>query len=218
MLVSAGVTVPCFYTIMLSYLDPTLFPDQYKIYELTPDQFVYPIYKNASSTIAKIALAEVPYYKHNQIKTIQLYLRDPFDRYVSGVQTYLNHNPEFDRETALKFIERFLFLNSHFSLQFHWILNLARHSDAWMQFKHIDELKDTTDQVWNTLSRDQSLIDRFQHNHKLNYYLMLDKVLYEDFIGETVSFRQVCTHVQHKYPALYKEVIQRSKNLCNALG
>ena len=93
---------------MLSFLDPVLFPDNYQIYELTPNQFVYPIYKNASSTIAKVSLRDVPYYQHADIKTVEVYLREPFDRYVSGVQTYLSHRPELDRETALKFIEKFL--------------------------------------------------------------------------------------------------------------
>ena len=203
---------------MLAYLDPILFPDQYKIYELTPGQFVYPIHKNASSTMAKIALRDVPYYQHADIKVIEVYLRDPFERYVSGVQTYLNHRPELDRETALKFIEEFLFLNSHFSLQFHWIVNLARHCDAWMCFKHINELRDTTSQVWNALSRDHTLLDRFRDNSKLHYYLMLDKIVYEEFIGQTVSFRQVCEHIKRQHPYIYEEIIQRSQNLCSVLG
>ena len=203
---------------MLSFLDPVLFPDNYQIYELTPNQFVYPIYKNASSTIAKVSLRDVPYYQHADIKTVEVYLREPFDRYVSGVQTYLSHRPELDRETALKFIEEFLFLNSHFSLQFHWLVNLSRHTDAWMYFRHIDELKDTTSQVWNALSRDQTLLDRFGNNAKLSYYLMLDKIVYEEFIGQTVSFRQVCEHIKRNHPYIYEEIIQRSKNLCGVLG
>jgi len=203
---------------MLSYLDPTLFPDQYKIYELTTNQFVYPIYKNASSTMNKIALRHVPYYQHADIKTVEVYLREPFDRYVSGVQTYLNHRDDLDRETALKMIEEFLFLNSHFSLQFHWIVNLARHCDAWMYFRHIDELRDTTSEVWNTLSRDQNLLDRFSENRKLHYYLMLDKIIYENFIGRTVSFRRVCEYIEQEHPYIHEEIIQRSQDICNVLG
>ena len=202
---------------MLSYLDPILFPDQYKIYELMPNQFVYPIYKNASTTISKIAIRDVPYYQHADIKVVEVYLREPFERYVSGVQTYLNHRNDIDRETALKLIEEFLFLNSHFSLQFHWILNLARHMDAWMYFRHIDELKDTTSQVWNVLSKDQTLLDRFNDNRKLHYYLMLDKIVYEEFMGKTVTLRQVCEYIKLKHPYIYKEIIQRSKNLCGVL-
>lgn len=202
---------------MLSYLDPILFPDQYKIYELTPNQFVYPIYKNASTTIAKIALRDVPYYEHADIKTIDVYLRQPFDRYVSGVQTYLNQRGDLDKETTLKLIEEFLFLNRHFSLQFHWLVNLARHSDAWIHFRHVNELKDTTSQVWNALTRDQNLIDRFNNNSKLHYYLMLDKIVYEEFLGQTVSFRQICEHIEHKHPYIYKEIIQRSRDLCGVL-
>ena len=73
--------------IMFSYIDPILFPDQLKVYELTENQYVYPIYKNASSTIGKIAIRELNYFEIKKLDKIDIYLRDPFERYVSGVQT-----------------------------------------------------------------------------------------------------------------------------------
>lgn len=202
---------------MFSYIDPILFPDQFKVYELTPGQYVYPIYKNASSTIARAAVRELNYFDIRELNTIDVYLRDPFDRYVSGVQTYLRYHPELDRDTALKFIDEFLFLNSHFSLQFHWIVNLSRMTDAWFHFRHVDELQSVTDEVWNTLTRDETLVDHFQDHNKLHYYLQLDKILYNDFMGKTVPIRAIGRHIENKYSYLYQEIIGRSKEICNAL-
>jgi hypothetical protein len=203
---------------MLSFLDPVLFPDNYQIYELTPNQFVYPIYKSGSTTIAKTAMRLLPYHEHRDLKVVDIYLRDPFERYVSGVQMYLKLHPDLDRETALKFIEELLFLNNHFSLQFHWIVNLARFTNAKFHLRRMDELKSTTDEIWNTLSRDQTLMDRFGDNKKLKFYLQLDKILYEDCIGKTVQLKSIVNHIRTSYTELYAETIERSKELCGVLG
>lgn len=202
---------------MLSYLDPILFPDQLEIYRVEPDRYIYPIYKNGSSSLR--ASAERVYdYKHiAQLKVIEVFVRDPFERYVSGVQTWLQHNPDFDRDTALKFIEQFLFLNSHFSLQFHWLVNLQRFTEAWMYIRPIDELATATDLSWNMLARDQNLVDYFKDHGKLWYYLQLDKILWEDLRGQTLTMRMIVAHIKHKYPALYTEIIQRNFDLCNVL-
>ena len=216
MLVSAGVTVPCL-LVMFSYIDPILFPDQLKVYELTPGQYVYPIHKNASSTIARVAIRDLNYFEIRSLQIIDVYLRDPFERYISGVQTYLSHYPELDRETALRFIEEFLFLNNHFSPQFHWIINLSRMTDAWIHIRHVDELKSVTDEVWNVLTRDQTLIDRFQNNNKLHYYLQLDKILYNELMGKTLPVKAIGRHIKQNHKYLYQEIIERSQEICNVL-
>ena len=202
---------------MLSYLDPILFPDQLEIYRVEPDRYIYPIYKNGSSSLRASAERVYDYKQIARLQVIEVFVRDPFERYVSGVQTWLRHNPDFDRATALKFIEQFLFLNSHFSLQFHWLVNLQRFTEAWMYIRPIDELATATDLSWNVLARDQNLVDYFKDNGKLWYYLQLDKILWEDLRGQTVTMQMIVAHIKHKYPALYTEIIQRNLDLCNVL-
>ena len=82
----------------------------------------------------------------------------------------------------------------------------------------MEELKDATDLTWNALIRDQSLIDYFKENEKLWFYLQLDKVLTEDFIGQTVNMKTIVAHIKDKYPVLYEETIERSRELCAVLG
>ena len=204
---------------MLSYLDPILFPDQIEILEVSPGRYVYPIYKNGSGLLTDANdFRRLNYFEIRDIRTVEVFVRDPFDRYVSGVQTYLAQHPELDKNTALTLIGKCLFLNRHFALQFHWLLNLTRFTDAWIHIRPIKELDTISDEVWHTLSRDQSLIDYFTPNDKLSYYLQLDKVLIEDLIGETVSFPAIMRHIKKTQQHLYDEIIQRSKNLCIALG
>ena len=95
---------------MLSYLDPILFPDQIEILEVSPGRYVYPIYKNGSSTLNSIGVRRLNYFEIRELRTVEVFVRDPFERYVSGVQTYLQFNPELNRDTILKIINECLYL------------------------------------------------------------------------------------------------------------
>lgn len=202
---------------MLSYLDPTLFPDECEILEVSPMNYVYPIFKNGSSGLRETAIHTLTANQIRKLGNVNIYLRDPFERYVSGVQTYLRYNPHLDRATALTMIDQYLFLNRHFALQFHWIVNLQRFADdLWMTFLPMAELNDNVGETWNTISRDDSLIEYFKDNRKLHFYLMLDKILL-DFIGQPVKMNMILAHIKVEYPGLYEETIKRSRDLCAVL-
>jgi hypothetical protein len=203
---------------MLGYLDPMLFPDEILVIEFTKGRYVYPIYKNGSSGLFELCYSTLDTDQIRQLDHIEVFLREPFERYVSGVQTYLRYNPHLDRATALSMIDEYLFLDRHFALQFHWIVNLQRFTDASMTFKNMSELHNDVGKTWNALTRDQSLIDYFNDNQKLWFYLLLDKILYEDFMGQTVKMSTIVAHIKDKHPVLYEEVIRRSQELCTVLG
>ena len=204
---------------MMSYLDPILFPDQCVVYEIDVNRYVYPIFKNGSSSLAAAGYRQLGHSEIRQLSTIEVYLRDPYDRYVSGVQTYLSHlSPEYDRPTVLKMISEYLFLNRHFALQFHWITNLARFTDAWMYFRPMEELHTATEHTFNIISRDPALIEYFEDHDKLHYYLQLDKILVERFMTQCVSFKEIVARVRGHHYDLYNEVIERNKRLCTVLG
>jgi len=203
---------------MLSYLDPLLFPDQCEIFEVSQGRYVYSIFKNGSRLLEDFGGRKLDYSEIKEIQKVEVFVRDPYERYVSGVQSYLRLNPELDRETVLKVISECLFLNRHFSLQFHWLLNLTRFTNASLHIRPINELDTIAGKVWNNLERDHSLIDYFKQNQKLSYYLQLDKVLTEDFMDKTVNFKKIVEHIKQNQNSLYTEVIQRSINLCDVLG
>jgi hypothetical protein len=211
-----GETVPHF-SIMLSYLDPILFPDEIEVLEVSPNRYVYPIFKNGSRSLFGKDYKQLSKEEIFDLKHVEVFVREPFDRYVGGVQSYLSLRPELDRATTLQLIRECLFLDRHFCLQFHWLVNLHRFCDPWMEIKSVSELGTVTDLVWNTMTRDQSLIDYFQPNLKLWYYLQLDKLITEDFVGHTVKFSMIVAHLKLKYPDVHAEIIQRSQNLCSAL-
>jgi len=203
---------------MLSYIDPILFPDKCEILEISPGQYVYNIFKNGSSSLRMSGLKSVPSNKFDQLETVQVFLRDPLDRYISGVQTYISTlSDDLDKSTVLSMIDQYLFFNSHFSLQFHWLVNLARHTPALIHIKSLDQLSSITNMHRNSQVRDQQLCNRFNNNKKLQFYLELDKILINDFMNQTATLKDIVAHIQQHRPDVYQEVILRSKHICSVL-
>lgn len=203
---------------MLSYIDPILFPDDCEVLEVTLDRYVYNIFKNGSSSLRKSGFRRIHIQEVLLLDRVEVYVRDPFDRYVSGVQTYLSAlAPDHDRDTVLKMISEFLFLNRHFALQFHWLVNLRRYCDPIITIRPLEELNQITSMTRNVQTRDQELVEYFQNNQKLHFYLTLDKALLE-LAGRPVKFSYIIHHIKTKHPAVYEEVIQRSREICTVLG
>jgi len=210
---------------MLSQLDNIIFPDRCDVLEIIPSQrYIYPIYKNGSSSLYNSGYRLVDHDELKNIPVVDIYVRDPYDRFVSGVNTFLRHNINLDSNTALHFITNYLFLNNHFCPQFYWLLNLQRFTDAKIKINPIGSLSEITSINMNPidslpeLNEKHDLIDENQNIDKIHFYLSLDKVLTEDLLGKTVPFKLIVKTIKHRYPNVYKEIIQRSIDLCNVLG
>lgn len=201
---------------MLSQLDNIIFPDRCDVLEIVPSQrFVYPIYKNGSSSLYNSGYRLLEHNELNDIKIVDIYVRNPYDRFVSGVNSFLNYNPKLDRETAFYFINNYLFLNRHFCPQFYWLVNLKRFTNASIRINSIESLNEIT-----ALKHNQSedpLLDEILNTDKIHFYLSIDKVLTEDLLGQTVPFKLICQTLKYRYSDVYNEIVQRSINLCSVL-
>lgn len=201
---------------MLSQVDNIIFPDRCDVLEIVPSQrYVYPIYKNGSSSLYESGFRLVSSDELPNIDIVDIYVRNPYDRFATGVNTFLQHNSSLDRATALYFINNYLFLNRHFCPQFHWLVNLQRFTNAKIKINPIDTLSDIT--VLRSNQSQDPLLDEALNTEKLHFYLSIDKVLTEDLLGKTVPFKLIVQTIRHRYPDVYKEIVQRSINLCNVL-
>lgn len=199
---------------MLSQLDNIIFPDRCDVLEIVSSQrYVYPIFKNGSSSLYESGFRLVDHNELINIPVVDIYVRNPYERFVTGVNTFLQHNSSLDPTTVLYFINNYLFLNRHFCPQFHWLVNLHRFTNAKIRINSIDALSDITKLKVN--QSNDTLINL--GTEKLHFYLSIDKVLTEDLIGETVTFELIVQTIKDRYPAVYTEVIQRSKDLCTVL-
>lgn len=203
---------------MLSQLDNIIFPDRCDVLEIVPSQrYVYPIFKNGSSSLYADNYRIVPEEELKNIPVIDIYVRNSYERFISGVQTFLMQNPEADEKTLLAIIGSYLFLNRHFCPQFHWLVNLHRFTDAKIRINSVSSLNEITNQHSNKQIKRQAIDDYFKNHEKLHFYLSIDKVLTELLVGFTVEFKDIVKLIKIRHPDVYVEVIQRSKDLCTVL-
>lgn len=201
---------------MLSQLDNIIFPDRCDVLEIVPSQrYVYPIYKNGSSSLYNSGFRLLEHDELTQIEVVDIYVRDPYERFVTGVNSFLKYNQNLDRDTCLHFISNFLFLNRHFCPQFYWLVNLQRFTDAKIRINPIESISEITNLKSNT--NNSQLLDNILNQDKINFYLSIDKVLTQDLIDQTVPFKFIVQTIQHRYSEVYKEIIERSIELCNVL-
>ena len=140
---------------MLSHLDRIIFPDRCEVIEVVPSQrYVYPIFKNGRSSLTIVAEKNNWRISLNdqikRINSIDVILRDPQDRLISGINTFIQHtlrdNPDLDPHTVEWFALNYISLNRHYASQFAWLLNLARYlnPDAKLNFLSMSAIGEIT--------------------------------------------------------------------------
>jgi|TARA_R110000851_G_scaffold179963_3_gene327121 hypothetical protein len=197
---------------MLNQIDTILFPDTCEVLEVAPQRFVYPIHKNGSTSLHNSGFRSLSLDEIQQLDVIEVLVRNPTERYISGVSKFIE-DTELDDYTVLHFVENYLFLNNHYAPQLYWLLNLQRFTNAKMLLSPMSQLATITKLHDNTSDKNNLV----STNDKVEFYLQLDQVLIGELLGRTVTFKQVVQTVKHRYPEVYKEVIQRSIDLCNVL-
>jgi hypothetical protein len=195
---------------MLSRLDEIIYPNRCEVLEIVPSQrYIYPIYKNGSSSITEYAQQQGYKTLLNQqiskLTTIDVVLRNPFDRYISGIKTFVYttnaNNTELDAHTILWFAENYLFLNRHYAPQLSWLINLNRFTKAKLKFYGMDQLSQFTPLNVKPFEDvplvDDTVIERLRGNIHNEMYQRLDTLLLE-LIGQEVTFQEVLEYLESK--------------------
>jgi len=157
---------------------------------------------------------------------ITIFLRDPRDRFISGVNTFLQHLDNqgnmLDRHTVLYFVNRYLFLNRHYAPQFFWLLNLVRFSgpNTQVTFRGMTEISQLTNMHSHAevlpITQDlRQAIDSFDWK-KLELYFYLDQILL-DHIGQTVNVTDLINHIKINHAELYQLVFEKTLDIVNVL-
>lgn len=216
---------------MLTQFDTELFPNDCEVVEMLPhNQFVYLIQKNGSSSLRReIRDNNFKVYRNQDIAdldTIDVYIRDPQQRYISGVNTYiqfLNRDyPQLDTDTCIWFATRYNFLNRHYLPQFLWLVNLSRfcNVDAKLRLRNFQDIanitKHNSDAGITKPSNDfvQKVLANTDEDIKLWWFL--DQML-QDLNGANLTFRQVIEHVKQHPSGVYDIFTERFREIAKTL-
>jgi hypothetical protein len=198
---------------MRTALDTELFPDLCEVVEMPlHNQCVYLIQKNGNSSLRlQQARDNLAVFTNDQIRAldhVDVYIRNPRARYVSGINTYLQHlqrdHPELDSSTAFWFAKRYKFLNTHYLPQFHWLANLSRYlrSDAKIRirdFKDFDKITDIRSRAGVQAPSKEFVDQLLKDNCSIELWLYLDQILL-DLAGSMFTWDELVEyyHCNHK--------------------
>lgn len=203
---------------MFARLDQTLFPEECVVLEIVPHtHYVLPIFKNGSSSLNKQGFRAVSKQELTDIKVIDVFVRDPHERFLSGVQTYLTKLPDtFDRETMLYFVKHFLYLNRHFCPQVYWLLNARRFTGAQFRIRPLAELNTITDLRENQSVPDPDLRAYFQDS-RVRFFNEMDEALTVNLINQTVGIQDIMSVIRSNYADLYQETFATAEEIVYAM-
>jgi len=213
---------------MLSHLDRTLFPDRCEVIEIVPSQrYVYVIFKNGHTSFFTPQKKNKWPIRINQqiqqINTIDVIIRNPQDRLISGINTFIQHtlrdNPGLDPATVEWFALNHISLNRHYASQFVWLLNLARYlnSDATLNFlpmTAISELTGRDSKPEGVLPANTALTERISLIKNNEMYQRIDVMIF-DCIGQSLTWQQLLQHIKTSDVVAYEYVVGHAQQILN---
>ena len=213
---------------MLSHLDRIIFPDRCEVIEVVPSQrYVYVIFKNGHSSFNSFKITNPCRIIVNQqiqkLTNIDVIVRDPQDRLISGINTFIQHtvrdNPDLDPITVEWFALNYLCLNRHYASQFSWLLNLARYlnPDTSLNFLPISAVGDITGLDMKPIGIQQAskeLIDQINLITNNEMYQRIDAVIF-GCIGQSMTFTQVLQYIKTVDSPAYEYVIGYAQQILN---
>jgi hypothetical protein len=213
---------------MLSHLDRIIFPDRCEVLEVVPSQrYVYVIFKNGHSSFDGFKITNPRRILINQqiqkLTNIDVIVRDPQDRLISGINTFIQHtvrdNPDLDPTTVEWFALNYLSLNRHYASQFSWLLNLARYlnPDTTLNFLPMSAVGDITGLDQKPLGvqpASKELINQIDLITNNEMYQRIDAVIF-DCIGQSMTFTQLLQHIKIIDSPAYEYVIGYAQQILN---
>jgi hypothetical protein len=213
---------------MLSHLDRIIFPDRCEVLEVVPSQrYVYVIFKNGHSSFNSFKITNPRRILINQqiqkLNNIDVIVRDPQDRLISGINTFIQHtvrdNPDLDPNTVEWFALNYLSLNRHYASQFSWLLNLARYLNPattlnFLPMSAVGDLTGLDQKPFGVQPASKELINQIDSITNNKMYQRIDAVIF-DCIGQSMTFTQLLQHIKNIDSPAYEYVIGYAQQILN---
>ena len=160
---------------------------------------VYPIFKNGRTSLFNYAKkTQAKIFINEELKNLQhihVYLRDPEERFISGVHTYIElEKLGWQEETILKQIEQMTICDRHFAPQYILLMHLSKYFKGSIRIDPVSELyltipnRDSPEQSAGGIIIELSK-ERKEKIKKINFenYIKIDKEIIAKHMNTTVN-------------------------------
>ena len=207
---------------MFTELDKVLYPKKCEVIQTASHEFIYPIFKNGSTSLFTSATNNnwkiLINNQINKCDKIIIFLRNPLERFFSGVNTYIEHclSQGLDEKTVKHFVDNYLFLNRHYMPQTFWLIHLLRYTNK----NTIVSIKDTKDiSKFTTLYKNKSdnLVKKnIEVTDKLYFYIKSDDYFF-NYVNQDINFFNLIQNYKKDCSTAYEYIFNYSESLINAL-
>jgi hypothetical protein len=151
-----------------------------KVYELG-DNFVYPIMRNGSTSLTEVVGREYTNHEINECQNILVFLRDPADRFISGINQYCRLR-KADLGQVYRLVEQGRLIDRHFSPQWIWLLHLSKYYKGMISLLSFEEIGSYCTKHLNKLD------DKITNIQPLSNFIKSDEELMKH-VGKTVDIK-----------------------------
>lgn len=204
---------------MFTRLDDMMYPNKAEVIHFEDHKkYIYPIFKNGSSAINQEknnkGYKSLVNEQIRKLTDIDVFLRNPKERYRSGFQTFIHNNSELDYQTIFQLGQQGHILDRHYLPQIHWLLNLMRYMDSGAKI-HIHNLGMLVHYAPTRENPPKSNLEA-PMNSWLEMALRLDWILWNDMSGQGWTPREILDKLAEDDALAYSTVF-KSKGIANVL-
>lgn len=152
------------------------------------DRTVYPIFRVGYNTLMSVSDFKIVNEQIDQCDHIDVMIRDPDKRFVSGVNEYCRQN-SLDIDETCSLIHQDKLHDRHFTPQFLWLVNLNRFYKGQITLRAFDYINTLTDQHINK-SKFNKIIPVCEK------FVAIDRELVEHY-GETLPLNDLVRRYKH---------------------
>ena len=173
-----------------------LFTSDCRVIRLTNGQNIFPIFKNAQTSLFDHAKEnKCRIFINNEIselKNISVFLRDPVERFISGIHTVIELEKIENIDGYLEDVKNFRQYNRHYTPQFFWLLHLSKYFKKQIRIEPVHKLLSLIPERSGppvdplTPDRREKISSSLE-----NGYIDIDKLLIKKYMGQASTITQI---------------------------
>ena len=152
------------------------------------DNFIYPIFRNGTTSLETVTDKEIINRDISACQDIIVYVREPKQRFIKGLNEYCYQNNLDVKETWQK-VHRGELVDRHFVPQFIWLLHLYKYYKGNVVLKDVGDIKQICTAHLNRTKK-------FTEVEVLDDFVRVDREL-DKYVNKSTLLNQIIEECRH---------------------